>query len=458
MGLQKLQKKGQRFFFVLIWALAGIMGVAWEQVSYADVTGSFGVKISFAPIACQTILIQQQSPPVQVQLGDQPCESTVFKLDFETDLNINITISGFLISLHSHAGVTGFEDVILSFAATLGSLEVIDTFVFAQPFGLFVAGDGQTIPVCYENASGSGVCDTLFVKKRVEVSISLGGVTLSNLGFFEDVNFPNPGTIKPLGAIYTVQSQSFGFGDVLSLEGQTPSGITLLLQTGICATATENNTIKKHSFPFVVNPDCVQGAQSPSLKPPLFFDFEKVEIKGIPIAASLTTEFLAFCTGVLTCSFTNTFSLSGAILFSLLQVSFTFENITGPFTFSAITIQLQSAPLTLTLIFNSLLELTSVTATAAFMINPDTNPASLQLSLSGSPGSGISSMTATINVVRGGLTLSASAAFVGDNGAVKFSKLTIGADATLGVLSVEADLGMEPTGIANADLAFVLNF
>jgi hypothetical protein len=447
----KKPRRGRHTFFII--ALVYVIWGAWGHLGYADVTGSFGIQVSFAPIACQSVIVQSPSVP----LGDQPCESTVFKLDFETDLTINITISGLIIGLHSHAGVTGFEDVILSFAATLGGLEVKDTFVFAQPYGLIVAGDGQTIPACYENEPGSGTCDTLFVKKRVEVTLSFGGVTLSNLALFEDVNFPSPGATKPLGAVYTAQSQSFGFGDVFTLEGQTPSGITLLFQTGFCA-ENKSNSIKKHSFSFSVNPDCVAGAQTPSLKPPLFFDFEKVAIQGIPIAASLTTEFTALCTGVLTCSFTNSFALTSTILFSLIKVSFTFENITGPFTFSSITLQLQSAPLTLTLVFSSLLELTSVSATVALTLNPDTNPASLSLSLSGSPGQGINSLKATLGVVRGGLTLSIASSFVGENGAVKFSKLTLGAVANVDMLQVEADIGLEPTGIANADLGIVLNF
>jgi len=210
-------------------------------------------------------------------LGDQPCESTVFKVDFETDLNIDVTISGLTMGIHSHAGVTGFEDVILSFATTLGALDIKDEFVFAQPFKWDVLADGQVLPVCVEDSPGSGQCDLLFVKKRVEASISLGGVTFSNVAMIEDTTFPKPcvagmvsnGCYEDFAGhafkyfklqtdSYEAGDQHFGFGDLLTIEGQTPSGITVTGETGICV-STSNNKIKKHEWDESVNRQCVGG-------------------------------------------------------------------------------------------------------------------------------------------------------------------------------------------------------
>ncbi len=452
-----------------LWGLVLLLSAGWllgGSPAWADVTGSFGVRISFAPIPCQSVLIQQSPPTV---LGDQPCESTVFKIDFTTDLNVNVLVSGFLVGVHSHAGVTGFEDAILTLAATLGALEVTDLFVFAQPFGLFLAPDGQLLLVCYENAPGSGLCDTFFVGKRVEVRLSLGGVTLSNLVLLEDVNFPDctvhdldgdglpDCAFKPAGGIYTTQSQSFGFGDVITLTGQTPSGITLLFQTSLCA-QTPSLTIKQHAFPFSVNPHCVAGAQTPSPKPPIFFDFEIVQIENIPLAPFVTAEFAAFCTGTLACSFTSGLTVSNPMVFSRVSVSLTFSTIGGPFVFDALVVEMSSAPLTITLRFNGLLELVEVHGVAAFTLNPDTNPAHLSASLTGGPGVGITDLTIALGVERGGLLLTASGTFVGVAGTVQFSELTVGAEATAGVLRIGADLGLTPAGIAEAALTFGMTF
>jgi hypothetical protein len=266
---------GSKRIFGFIIALLLALGF-YSTVAQADVTGSFGINISLNSIDCMDVAIYSTQTQV-VRLGDQPCESTVFKIDFETDLNVNVAISGLTMGLHSHAGVTGLEDVILSFAATLGALDVEDEFVFAQPFKWLVAGDGQVIPACVEDEVGSGECDILFVKKRVEASISLGGVTFSNLAIIEDTTFPNPclagsvadGCLESLfGNAYKVfkaqtesyqaGNQTFGFGDVVTIEGQTPSGITIKGITGICA-SSGTNRIKKHSWKYTVNPDCIPG-------------------------------------------------------------------------------------------------------------------------------------------------------------------------------------------------------
>ena len=91
----------------------------WYGLAKADVTGSFGVRLLLTAVPCQLL-----DDLGIVGMPDQPCEKSFFKVDFETDLGASVTISGLTLSLHSHAGITGFEDILLTLDATLGALEI----------------------------------------------------------------------------------------------------------------------------------------------------------------------------------------------------------------------------------------------------------------------------------------------------------------------------------------------
>ena len=588
----------------------------YSTVAQADVTGSFGINISLNSIDCMDVAIYSTQTQV-VQLGDQPCESTVFKIDFETDLNVNVAISGLTMGLHSHAGVTGLEDVILSFAATLGALDVEDEFAFAQPFKWLVAGDGQLIPACVENEEGSGECDLLFVKKRVSATISLGGVTFSNLAIIEDTTFPAPclagsvangcleslfgdayKVLKAQTESYQVGNQHFGFGDVVTIEGQTPSGITIKGVTGICASSGYNK-IKKHSWKYKVNPDCVGGLAradqvsftnsfkigsswpttapkpvvkttgrteitetvswddndsdgkvsagdvitktfsfrlldltneagdaldafisfytdtvtiggtcekpgtdvvltpasptysctytatvgsgksktaaftvqfitlfpEPVNKPPLFFDFEDLSIKGIPLAEGFTLDLSISCSQPsLACEFDPTLKIAGPPLFPDIEASFSFTNIAGAFTFEGGTVTIPSGPLTVVLAFDGTLAWKPVMATLSFTLNPDTNPATLSIELIsnvwaiyGVPAD-IDSASIGLSVSRAGLDLSATADFGVSAGTYTFDTLTLSLGAEAGVISFSADVKASATGFKGANLSVEVSF
>ncbi len=429
-------------------ALAVLMAFGfYAATAKADVTGSFGVAIDFSPIPCQQVVVGPAQTPVN--LGDQPCEVTVYKFDFQGDLNVNVAISGLTMGFHSHLGTTGLEDVLLTFAATLGALDVNDTFVFAQPYGWIVAGDGQLIPACYENAPGSGECDLLFVKKRVEASISIGGVTFSNLAILEDTTFPpfyDPlflrfglelPVLKPTGATYTSADQNFGFGDVVSVSGQTPSGITVSGTTGICASLDVNN-IKKHRWNYMVNPDCAAGTQTPSPKPPLFFDFETLSISGIPLAADLFVDFDATCEGPgFDCSFGVTAIFTGSPIFNPIIAFFSFDTPAG-FSFDLAFLQLPAGPVTFTLWFDDTFDLFRVDMRLGTTLNPDTNPASLDVFARVEPGTGLTRLDITLSVERAGLSLSATSRFSGTPATL--SAVILGLQAEAGVIAVGADV------------------
>ncbi len=493
-------------FKVLSIALVALMALAfYSATTKADVTGSFQIHLSFAPIPCQFLDNVLGSDTL---FPDQPCEKTIFKIDFQTALDINVAISGLTIGLHSHAGVTGFEDIILSFATTLGALEISDTFVFAQPFAFVVIdenGNGtfdvfdEAIPTCLESDLGSGSCLTLFVKKRVEATISLGGVTFTNLAIFEDVNFPNCGLASGFststgfcikgegtGVTYTTQSQAFGFGDVITIEGQTPSGITVTSETGICA-QQDFNIIKKHFWFFTVNPECAAGSIAGLQKGPFLFDFEKLWIEGIPLAAGLTLDLHVECNvpGGLLCGFFQTWTITGGPIFNSIVVDTGFEGLplgaTGT-SFADITVTAAGGPLSLVLVIDPGDFLVDCwAATSRFTINPDTNPASLRIRATSDPiafcalgdlglGADLSFIDFALTIRRAGLSLTADVDFdvasgAGDPDTFNFDDLTLSLSAEAGIVNISASIVYkeenttpEEAFLLGGDLFFTVNF
>jgi hypothetical protein len=333
--------------------------------------------------------------------------------------------------------------VILSVATTVGFIDIDDRFVFAQPFGAITDGSGMRNFACFENAVDSGVCDLFFVKKRVEVSIPISGVTLSNLALLEDINFPECNVVpletcvaKPQSGVYTAQSQAFAFGDLIEISGQTPSGITVTGRTGICF-QNKSNLIKKHFFIGTVNPDCVEGAQTPSPKPPLFFDFESLSIEGVPLAADILMSTTVFCSQpTYACTFGVSLTFSGAVIFNPITLSLSFSTVTGPFTFGGLSLSLPAGVATITITFDAAFNLTSITASLNATINPDTKPGTLTATVTLIPGTGLTSMTLRLAVTRSGLTFSAVAAFSGTP--VVLTRVTFNLSAAAGVVTLRS--------------------
>jgi hypothetical protein len=271
-----------------------VVGFA-SYMTKADVTGSFNMKIIISPIPCETIggtaaLYSNTSFPDTIFTPNR-CEDTLQKSDFETLLNVNWTISGLTLGFNVVAGFTGLEHVLTSLKATLGALNITDNFFFAVPFGtdLWCFLNGENFIEC-QNAYTVISPNLLFVKKRVEASISLAGITLTNLAEFGDVTFPHDtyfgyGLYTPYGPLpcaelstdgrcptlpdqldypngYTQVDQHFAFGDVLTIEGQTVSGITVRNVTGICMDPQFYEGYKKISFVGALNPECAAHVEA----------------------------------------------------------------------------------------------------------------------------------------------------------------------------------------------------
>lgn len=187
-------------------------------------------------------------------------EAYKFDIDFEALLNLDVTLSGLTFSNDLAMGITGIEHYIADISTTLGALDLKDEFAFAKPYldcPWYKPSAAKYIDMWFGGGAGFPAASTtchaiggvLFVKKRVNMEISIGGLTASTLVMFEDVNFPEPtwhGThLVPVppspGATYNniypydEEDQEFRFGTIFGIRGTTISGIGVTAKTGICA-------------------------------------------------------------------------------------------------------------------------------------------------------------------------------------------------------------------------------
>ncbi len=329
------------------------------EPAQADVTGSFAVHVSVMP---QTASDQQgQTPPSEVR---------PVKFDLQNEINISLLLGGFSISLHSHFGIAGVEDVILKSGMLLGAVEFRSEIVF----GRF-------------DASGS-VPDKpspAFVKQRTKTILAIGGFTFRNLAIFEDTNFP--------------QTPELAFGDVLTLSGQTTKGLTVTSQTGVCI-ERKDNVIKKHRWPFRVDPDC-HGQP----KPELLFSYQRFSLSGLPLMPGVVGSTVVTCR-IGHCELTKTLSIDNLLI--PLTATFHFNNM-FPFTFNTAELEFATGVASATFHFNSAGIVTKTSFTIAPTLNASSNPATLQIKGSVVPGTGLTAGSIGVTVQRGAITVEAQA-------------------------------------------------
>jgi hypothetical protein len=392
-------------FKVLSIALVAVLALGFTaQQALADVTGSFGTHISIRP----------QTTVSEISLID---------FDIENDLNVTVVISGLSTSFHTHFGIAGIEDVQLRSAATLGALDISTLLVF----GRFAFG---SLDPFYDELH--------FIKKRVTATLSLGGVTFTNDAQFEDT------------AAFVSQTPAYAFGDVLSVTGQTPSGISVMAATGICMQKIPNS-IKKHFglSPYTVNPDC---ATTP--KPDLLFDFEMMSISGVPVAPSVVGSSTLNCVTISACVLTSTLAFSGGpIPFS---TSFTFTDLLS-LTFGGATIALQSGAGALLIGITPAGTIGAVGVSVNATLNPDTNPATLAITANISPGVGLTSAVVSLTVQRQGLILGVTASFSGGPPA-QFSGITFSANLPGPPLGLQAVTTYSPNGLLIGEIWLTVEF
>jgi hypothetical protein len=370
----------------------------------ADVTGNFETHVSIIP---QTTV----------------SEFSLINFDVQNALNVNFIVSGLTTQLHSHFGIAGIEDIILTVSTTLGALDIESEIILGRfPFG--------SITPFYPSVH--------FIQKRMDAQISIGGVTFATSAQFDDT------------AAFVSQTPAYAFGSAISLAGETQSGVNIFTQIGICM--EQNNTnIKKHFqlSPFSVNPDC---ATTP--KPDVLFDFEIVQIRGIPLAPGVLGGGELNCLTFNVCSLDTTVSISGgAVPF---QTTLVFSDLLN-LTLGVSNITLFSGPATLVIELMPTGVIGSMTLTMAATLNPDTNPASFALTSSFTPGVGITSVMATMLIERAGLVVG-STVVMGGGPPASFQAVQFSFNTSLGIFNIETSATFTPTGLASSDLWFTINF
>ena len=437
--------------------VAGFMSVA-----KADVTGSFDIDITLIPEGAQT-------------------EAVKFDIDFQANLQLNITLSGITFGADLGFGVTGVEFAVLSLTTNLGALAVFDQFVFAEPFGCFAFPatgqcSGQLVaPI--GDGDGDGVIDRAvgFVKKRIQLELNIAGITLTNLALFEDVDFPDiqgggdhehdhfdtvtPYFVGQINETVDDQTPTFGFGDVISISGQTVSGITVTGATALCASG--RNYIKKRSWTWEVNEACTAGFGNGTTpleggaKTPLLFEQEDltisgIELGGVTIDISTTFRPLAPISSVITAS-TNILDLADV------TATFTSNNITS-LSLSSITAVLVSGNLTLVLVdLGGDLSLDQSIAVLSVVLNPNQNPADFAVTLSAT-NTGLSAASFSLGISRGNINLDSTTTFSG-SGTLNWSSTSFSIDVDGGGgINFGADFSYTPTGMGPTSISLGITF
>lgn len=392
-------------FKTLTIALVALLAVGlFAATTKADVTGTFGTHISLHP---QTTV----------------SELSVINFDIENDLNVTLVISGLSVLFHTHFGIGGIEDIILTNNATLGALDISAVLVFGR------YAFGSTVPF-YPALH--------FVKKMVTASVQLGGVTFSNIAQFEDTS------------AFVSQTAAYAFGDVVKISGQTPSGISISAATGICMQQVPNS-IKKHFAisPYTVNPDC---ATTP--KPDILFDFETITFSGVPLAPGITSSATVKCVTISACSLVTKFTVSGGPVPFTASLTFT-DLLSLSFGGAKITLTSGSGVIAISITPAGTVGLVSVTFNA--VLNPDTNPATLSLTANATPGLGITDGSIALTIERAGLTFGAEATFSGGPPAV-FDGLTFSLDVPGSLLSLNTDATFTSAGLSQATIVLTVSF
>jgi hypothetical protein len=380
---------------------------AWHGQSFADVNGDVTLQLGMFPIDTQT-------------------ESVEFNVDFEVLSNVNWTVSGVTFGSRLALGVTGLEHSIMTLEGHVGPFHILSESVFATPFSNNIPDDIDLDGIV--NASDPDIDDdgtpnledltpfgnfqamikpdidsdlvennidpdidgdgflnavdltpygnnfvitpfispigpTVFVKKRFTTTLNLGGFQITNLSIFEDINFTHPFPAEVQS--YSATSQNFRFGNIITIVGQTVSGINLRSVTGMGADPDIPNLIKKASFKGSV---CPGNTNIPAAEQNFTFCVEQLFIDNIHIGSLELHSRSEFRITPLTMAETLTLK-HGFFRDSVnVSMSLTSDNLIT-FAPMSTSIFLSTAPFMLDVAFDPTFAISSATATLAVNVD-----------------------------------------------------------------------------------------
>jgi hypothetical protein len=349
-------------------------------------------------------------------------EIELIDFDFQNNLTATVVLSGLSTTFHTHFGIAGIEDIILTANASIGFLNITSTLAFGR-FPAF-----QVIPF-YPSLH--------FLLKEVEATINFGGINLTNTSQIQDIN------------AFINQTGAYAFGDTVRLQGQTPSGIGIVAEAGFCMTQ-QSTSIKKHFgiSRFKVNPDCFTLP-----KPDLLFDFETISISNIPLAPNLTASMRINCIQDSQCGLVQTISFSGDPIPFIAGLSFT-DLLNISFNGANITLLAENATLVIAISPLGTISFASITVSSDF--SPD--PLSLRLTATFVPTVGLSSANLAINIQPpNGIGVGANLTFGGGPPA-ELQTVRISMAAPGPLLDLRMLAQFTPTGLDFAELFLTINF
>ena len=385
----------------------------------AQLSGTSRLDLIAIPIPCSLIN--------EIKL-DTPCEMTFLKWDIESIIGLNLTVGGLTYAFHSAISIAGLEHFILSLDAKLGSMVLKPELWFAVPFETVTDANNLLNTVVIPPGQ------PLFVKKRLTLEADVFGLKFKNLAMFEDVTFPDPGSDYGtsdcdgdgevegtcVGGVETndalhYENQAFAFGDIITISGQTVSGISYSSQTGLCA-ELGSNRVKKYSASGKVDPDCAGKGFK--------FSFEKISVSGIEIGAMRLGSSLSITpTSSPPIQVTTSISLP---ISGLGTLSTSITGIPLEMRFGRISLAISSEPLSLNLNFSSEGEF-GWTGSANFRGTFSVGTITTVLSSIASFGSstGMSSLSLGLSITTGAFSADHNVAFTRQDEGLKFTSLNI---------------------------------
>jgi hypothetical protein len=190
-----------------------------------DISGTFGFDVVAVPIPATLV--------DEIEL-DTPAELTLIKFGLEAELDLSLSFPADAgLHLNTAMSIPGLEHCVLDGRIYFGPLLIKPEVWLAVPFETVTDINHFTNWVVIPPG------DLMFVKLRCTTEVGVGGFDITNLFMLEDVTFPNPlADFVPLQ--YTVQSQSFHTGDILTITTEPAPGMSLTSVTRFCATEATN--------------------------------------------------------------------------------------------------------------------------------------------------------------------------------------------------------------------------
>jgi len=411
------------------------------EVRFADLEGGAGVgelvECTFtADTAEAAVFVRIVAPRVPPGLGSLTLDATLlplndaqeltpFLIDLQTNLRLNLTWSGLMLSSDLGLGTTGFEFAIFAFGATLGTFDMESQFVFAAPFD----SEGRAL------AGGA----LSFVKKRLRVGFNLFGLEVSSLAILENVKFKHPFADEE-EALDAVQTPAYRFGGILQLSGRTAMGLPLRLLLGLCADPSSFNRVKKRAFWGAVVCDYDR----------LGFTVEQlrmgwIDLGAFELAGRLESRPDAPVRGRL--------SLRTSLLnLALLTARISFSNAAG-FAFDSARLTAYNPPWTFSIALDENFEVSSVYGRLRFAADSKR----LSLSLASSPKTGSLYASARLTVPLGRGHVSSQARFSGV-GTLELSRVIVSWNYEAAPWEMNASVSLTDEGFAEAQMRAALFF